>query len=89
MLATDLKSIHPLHFSVCQMSLLEVEESAGGIPQGVVLVLVGVESQSPGAKDSDLPRSLRMYNLASLINLAKWVLAEKVSVHHRHVLHCP
>jgi hypothetical protein len=79
-LCANIRSIQLLPSSVCQMSLLEVEESAGGIAHGVVLVLVGAESQSPGAKDSDLPRSLRMYNLASLINLAKWAVAEKVSV---------
>jgi hypothetical protein len=57
------------------MSLLELEDSAGGLAQGVVLILVGAESQSP----SDSPRSLRMYNLASLISLAKWAVSEKAS----------
>lgn len=60
------------------MSLLEVEDTAGGTPQGVVLMLIGPESQSPGTKDSDSHRSLRMYNLASLVSLAKWAVAEKV-----------
>lgn len=57
------------------MSLLELEDSVGGLAQGVVLILVGAESQSPA---TDSPRSLRMYNLASLISLARWAVAEKV-----------
>ncbi|KAG6808595.1 hypothetical protein H0H92_003606 [Tricholoma furcatifolium] len=55
--------------SVVQMSLLEVEPTADGV-QGVVLALVGSE-------DADSNRSLRMYNLASLISLAKWAIAQK------------
>lgn len=62
------------------MSLLELEDSVGGVAQGVVLMLVGAETQSPGAKDSDTPRSLRMYNLASLVSLAKWAMTEKVGL---------
>ena len=75
----SLRSSHLSVSSVCQMSLLELEDSVGGLAQGVVLMLVGAESQSPGTKDSDSPRSLRMYNLASLISLAKWAVTEKVS----------
>lgn len=61
------------------MSILEVEEGEGS-PQGVVLLLVGPEPDSPSAKDSESPRALRMYNLASLTSLAKWAVAQKVRV---------
>lgn len=59
------------------MSLLEVEESGEGSPQGVVLLLVGPELDSPLSKEESL-RTLRMYNLASLTSLAKWTIAQKV-----------
>lgn len=59
------------------MSLLEVEESGEGSPQGVVLALVGPEPDSPLSKEESL-RTLRMYNLASLTSLAKWTIAQKV-----------
>lgn len=58
------------------MSLLEVEDTGEGTPQGVVLALVGPEVDSP--KDQEPPRTLRMYNLSSLISLAKWAMSEKV-----------
>ncbi|KAG6844525.1 hypothetical protein H0H87_006181 [Tephrocybe sp. NHM501043] len=60
--------------SVLGLSLLEVENSGERTPQGVVLAHV-----SPGSegKESDAMRSLRMYNLASLISLAKWTVAQK------------
>ncbi|ETW84114.1 hypothetical protein HETIRDRAFT_381493 [Heterobasidion irregulare TC 32-1] len=60
---------------VYQMSLLEVEDTGEGTPQGVVLALVGPEVDSP--KDQEPPRTLRMYNLSSLISLAKWAMSEK------------
>ncbi|KAF9462044.1 hypothetical protein BDZ94DRAFT_1322929 [Collybia nuda] len=63
--------------SVFQMSLLEVENTGEGTPQGVVLVLVGPDPDSSGAKESDSLRSLRMYNLASLTSLAKWAVSQK------------
>ncbi|KAJ3998024.1 hypothetical protein F5050DRAFT_1806306 [Lentinula boryana] len=64
---------------VFQMSLLEMENDARGTAQGVVLVLVGPEVDSPStsSKDSEFPRSLRMYNLTSLISLAKWAVNQK------------
>ncbi|KAG7097401.1 hypothetical protein E1B28_004751 [Marasmius oreades] len=65
--------------SVFQMSLLEVDESGEETPQGVVLLLVGPESDSPSGKDSEALRVLRMYNLASLTSLAKWAIAQKGS----------
>lgn len=63
-------------FSVFQMSLLEVEEIGESSPQGVVLFLVGSESEN--GKEQESNRILRMYNLASLISLAKWAIANKV-----------
>lgn len=60
------------------MSILEVENT-GDIPQGVVLLLVGPDADTPGPKDQDSLRSVRMYNLASLTSLAKWAVGQKVS----------
>ncbi|KAG6854475.1 hypothetical protein C0991_006554 [Blastosporella zonata] len=62
--------------SVIDMSLIEVENTAEGIPQGVILALVSPE---PDAKEADSTRSLRMYNLASLVSLVKWTIAQKGS----------
>jgi hypothetical protein len=75
------------------MTLLELENTGEGMPQGVVLALIG----DPGpVKDQESFRTLRMYNLASLTHLAKWVIAHNVYspslslwVHPTHVLHCP
>ncbi|RDB20203.1 hypothetical protein Hypma_012918 [Hypsizygus marmoreus] len=63
--------------SIIQMSLLEVESNGEGTPQGVVLALVGPDPDTPGLRDADSMRSLRMYNLASLTSLAKWAVAQK------------
>lgn len=69
------------HFSVYQMSILEYEDIGEGTPQGVVLALVGPEPDAPlsvsnGHQES--LRTLRMYNLTSLMSLAKWTIAQKV-----------
>ncbi|KIY70389.1 hypothetical protein CYLTODRAFT_371136 [Cylindrobasidium torrendii FP15055 ss-10] len=62
---------------VFQMSLLEIEDNGqGSTAQGVVLALVGPEPDSPLPKEEHM-RTLRMYNLASLISLAKWAVAQK------------
>lgn len=58
------------------MSMLEIESIGEGTPQGVVLALVGPEHES--SRDHESLRTLRMYNLASLISLAKWSVAQKV-----------
>ncbi|KAI0248727.1 hypothetical protein BJV78DRAFT_1284612 [Lactifluus subvellereus] len=60
---------------VFQMSLLEVEEIGESTPQGVVLFLIGSDPES--AKEQESTRVLRMYNLASLISLAKWTISQK------------
>ncbi|KAJ7094362.1 hypothetical protein C8R44DRAFT_684654 [Mycena epipterygia] len=58
--------------SVYQMSILELDNASG-----VVLMLVGPEPESPSVKDSDTQRAIRMYNLASLVSLAKWAIAHQ------------
>lgn len=58
------------------MSLLEAESIGDGTPQGVVLMLVGPEGDSP--KETENVRAIRMYNLSSLINLAKWAVIQQV-----------
>lgn len=59
------------------MTILELEETSDGTPQGVVLMLVGPEPDSPGgSRDSDF-RVLRMYNLSSLTSLARWAVSQK------------
>ena len=60
------------------MSFLELESVGDGTPQGVVLALVGPDINSP--RDQEGVRSLRMYNLASLVSLAKWAITQKVSI---------
>ncbi len=72
-------------FSVHQMTILESESTGEGTPQGVVLALVSSEGDT--SKDQENPRTLRMYNLASLVSLAKWATTQKVGcylpVHRR------
>lgn len=60
--------------SVHQMTILEME-NAGEAPNGIVLALVGPELGY--AKDVESPRTLRMYNLSSLVSLAKWATTSK------------
>lgn len=65
------------------MSILEYEDIGEGTPQGVVLALVGPEPDAPlgtsnGHQES--LRTLRMYNLTSLMSLAKWTIAQKVCI---------
>lgn len=64
------------------MTVLEYEDIGEGTPQGVVLALVGPNSDAPSASSGHQEplRTLRMYNLASLTNLAKWTIAQKVCV---------
>ncbi|KAJ6515257.1 hypothetical protein C8R45DRAFT_1205543 [Mycena sanguinolenta] len=57
---------------VFQMSILELDNASG-----VVLMLVGPEPESPLVKDSECQRTVRMYNLGSLLSLAKWAVANK------------
>ena len=59
------------------MSILESESTGEGTPQGVVLALVSIEDSSP--KEQESMRMLRMYNLSSLISLAKYYSTQKVS----------
>lgn len=61
------------------MSLLEVEDTGEGTPQGVVLLLIGPDPRSPSPKDNESQRMLRMYSLASLSSLAKFIVSQKVS----------
>ncbi|KAF8157712.1 hypothetical protein K438DRAFT_1986333 [Mycena galopus ATCC 62051] len=55
-----------------QMSILELDNASG-----VVLMLVDPELESPLTKDSEFQRTVRMYNLGSLVSLAKWAVANK------------
>ena len=65
--------------SVFQLSILETEDIGNGTPQGVVLAIVGPSQSSVSGKDTETTRVARMYNLASLISLARWTLANKVA----------
>ncbi|KAJ7055076.1 hypothetical protein C8F01DRAFT_1160971 [Mycena amicta] len=58
--------------SVFQMSILELDNA-----NGVVLMLVAPETETPVGKETEAHRTVRMYNLASLISLAKWAVANK------------
>ena len=63
-------------FSVFQMTLLEMEEVGEDTPHGVALFLVGSDPEN--GKEQESMRILRMYNLASLISLARWAISQKV-----------
>jgi hypothetical protein len=63
---------------VYQMSILESEDLGDGTPKGVVLAIVGPSHSSMSGKESESTRVARMYNLASLISLARWTIANKV-----------
>jgi hypothetical protein len=65
-----------IFFSVFEMSLLEVEEVGEDTPHGVALFLVGSDSEN--GKEQESIRILRMYNLGSLISLARWAISQKV-----------
>lgn len=62
------------------MDVLELEEtSVSSTPKGIVLTLVGMGSEGGNGRESrDCPKSIRMYNLASLANLAQWACDTKV-----------
>jgi hypothetical protein len=60
------------------MSLLECESLGEHGVSGVVLALVGGDHVSP--REPESTRAIRMYNLASLISLAKWAISDRVSV---------
>ena len=65
---------------VYQMLILEqTSPNATRTPQGVVLALVSTETPESVAKGEEPPRSLRMYNLASLVSLVRWATAQTVS----------
>lgn len=70
-------SAHPIWTGegVFQMTLLEVEDIGESTPQGVALFLVGCDPEN--GKEQESMRILRMYNLASLISLAKWAISRK------------
>ena len=66
--------------SVLQMSMVEAEDAGNGTPQGVVLAIVGPSHDPPVInKDYENIRTVRMYNLASLINLARWTISHGVN----------
>ena len=63
---------------VYQLELLEFQNTGDLTPHGVVLALVGGDSENCYVKDHDSFRTIRMYNLASLISLAMYAAAQKV-----------
>lgn len=66
------------------MTILESEDHGGGTPQGVVLAIVGPSQDSCTlSKDTEIPRTARMYNLGSLISLARWTIAQKVQTNEQ------
>jgi hypothetical protein len=69
------------------MTLLEIEDNGSGVPQGVVLAIVGpsLDALNPG-KETETARTARMYNLTSLVNLARWTISQKACLHHSYNL---
>ena len=65
--------------SVLQMSMLEAEDVGNGTPQGVILAVVCPSHDLPAfSKDHENLRTVRMYNLASLVSLARWTISNEV-----------
>jgi hypothetical protein len=62
------------------MNLLESYQDPNGGLQGVVLALVGADD---GETEREQFKSVRMYNLASLFSLVKYVLSQPV-IHIDH-----
>jgi len=89
-----MNNLRSLHLIVCdcrifQMSILESEDHGTGTPQGVVLAIVGPVQESPAtSRDSEQLRVARMYNLSSLISLARWTVAQKVYLFIYWVFKC-
>lgn len=73
--------------SVYQLELLESQNAEDYTPSGVVLALVGTEPQTPSTKDPEVSRSIRMYNLASLISLARWAVTQPVCHYSNKKVH--
>lgn len=67
-------------YSVYQLELLEFQDTGDGTPHGVVLALIGIESEFTNAKERDPMRVVRMYNLSSLTSLARWAATQQVCV---------
>lgn len=62
------------------MTILEAEDRGTGTPQGVVLAVVGPSQDAVAVgKDAEALRTARMYNLGSLVSLARWTIAQKVN----------
>ncbi|KAF9534614.1 hypothetical protein CPB83DRAFT_878973 [Crepidotus variabilis] len=63
---------------VHQMSLLEIEDTGSGTPQGVVLAIVGPSVEVGSAfRDGDVVKAARLYNLGSLMSLARWTITQR------------
>jgi hypothetical protein len=74
-------SLFLIIISVLQMSMLEAEDIGNGTQQGVILAVVCPSHDSPAfSKDHENVRTVRMYNLASLISLARWTIANEVNI---------
>ncbi len=67
-----------ISYRVYQLELLEYEDTGGLTPSGVVLALVGSENMTPSGKEAESSLTLRMYNLSSLVSLARWAITQKV-----------
>ena len=81
LLVARFKLFDQSNFRVYQLELLELEDTGGVTPQGVVLALVGSEPEASSSKDQEPLRTLRMHNLASLTSLARWAITQKVITH--------
>lgn len=63
--------------SVLQMDMLEMDTRSSAGSQGVVLMLLAPDADT-AYREGETTRSLRMYNLTSLISLAKWAVNQQV-----------
>jgi hypothetical protein len=69
------------------MAILESYMDSSGNIQGVLLALVGSEDAENDREPSN--KSVRMYNLASIWSLVKWVSSHPVRICHTTLLYLP
>ena len=71
----DYEDLKPFR-RIYQMAILESYPDATGSLQGVLLALVGAEDLDA---ERESTKSVRMYNLASIMSLVRWVSSHPVS----------
>ncbi|GJJ07333.1 hypothetical protein Clacol_001534 [Clathrus columnatus] len=82
---TDLNTKEPRRYDIFygegiyQMDILELEENySSTAPKGIVLALIGRDPEGRNDRENrEVPKTIRMYSLASLAKLAQWACDTK------------